>query len=303
MTRKQYVTADVFTDRPFGGNPLAVVLEAEGLSTATMQAVAREFGYSETTFVLPPRDPAHAAWVRIFTPTTEIPFAGHPNIGTAMVLARHGLPGGEPVGDRMVFEEAAGLVALALTRDASGQVVRAELTAPEPLRRLGPVPAADVAACLSLPVDRLSHASHPPLVATVGLPFVIVELDGAATLSAARPDLAAFRHALPRHGSDAVFCYVVTASAPARCSVRARMFAPLEDIPEDPATGSASAALTALLGQLSGGDAIEVDIRQGEEMGRPSHIAGQASRTPDGWIARVAGTCVEVMEGTIAVPS
>ncbi len=149
MARRRFVTVDVFTDRPFGGNPLAVVLDAEGLSTASMQAIAREFGYSETTFVLPPSDSAHSARVRIFTPTAEIPFAGHPNVGTAMVLARHGLPNGTTIGDRLTFEEDAGLVPIVLTRNAAGDVVRAELTAPEPLRRLGSIVVADVAAaCL-----------------------------------------------------------------------------------------------------------------------------------------------------------
>ena len=297
--RRRFVTVDVFTDRPFGGNPLAVVLDTEGLSAAAMQSVAREFGYSETTFVLPPADPAHAARVRIFTPTTEIPFAGHPNVGTAMVLAWHGLPSGAAAGDRLVFEEAAGLVPLTLARDGSGRVVRAELTAPEPLRMLGPVAAEDVAACLSLPV---AAVRHPPVVASVGLPFILAELDGPAALSAARGDVAAFRRVLPQHGCDAIFLYVVEAAPPARLSVRARMFAPLDDIPEDPATGSASAALAALLGERSGGEAVEIDITQGEDMGRPSRIAASAARTPRGWIAKVAGTCVEVMEGTIDVP-
>ena len=301
------MTVDVFTDRLFGGNPLAVVLQAEGLSATTMQGIAREFGYSETTFVLPPHDPAHSARVRIFTPTTEIPFAGHPNVGTAIVLARHGLPNDRPAGNRLVFEEDAGLVPLTLTRDEAGRVVRAELTAPEPLRKLGVVAVADVAVCLSLPSDAVVDGRHPPLVASVGLPFVIVELRDAARLAAARPDLAAFRRVLPppgsEHGSDAVFCYVVTATAPARCSIRARMFAPLDDILEDPATGSAAAALTALLGELSGGETIDADIRQGEEMGRPSTITASAARSPQGWIAKVAGTAVDVMEGTIAVPS
>ncbi len=144
---------------------------------------------------------------------------------------------------------------------------------------------------------------HPPLVASVGLPFVLAELDGPVSLSAAYGNVEAFRRVLPSHGSDAIFCYLVTKEAPGQSAVRARMFAPLDDIPEDPATGSAAAALAALLGDLSGGDAIQVDVRQGEDMGRPSRLAASAARTPTGWIARVGGTCVEMMEGTIAVPS
>ena len=107
----EFTTVDVFTDRQFGGNPLAVVTDAQGLSTEQMQAIAAEFNLAETTFVLPPKDPAHTAEVRIFTPKAEMPFAGHPNVGTAFVLARAGQSYGRAVaGDRLVFEEKAGLV-------------------------------------------------------------------------------------------------------------------------------------------------------------------------------------------------
>src|SRR3984885_15879207 len=130
--QRRYITVDVFTDRAFGGNPLAVVLDAEGLSTAQMQAIANEFNYSETTFVLPPRVSEHTAHVRIFTPRIEVPFAGHPNVGTAVVVAREWEANGRAPVDRFVFEEAAGLVSMRLLRDG-GVVVGAELTAPEPL--------------------------------------------------------------------------------------------------------------------------------------------------------------------------
>src|ERR1700722_12381307 len=129
--QRRYVTVDVFTDRAFGGNPLAVVLDAGALSTAQMQAIAVEFNYSETTFVLPPRDAAHDAQVRIFTVTGELPFAGHPNVGTAFVLATQAAK--PPV--RLMFEEAAGVVAVDILTEA-GTVVGAELTAPRPPTRL-----------------------------------------------------------------------------------------------------------------------------------------------------------------------
>src|SRR5246127_5465262 len=123
--QRRYITVDVFTDRAFGGNPLAVVLDAQGLTTAQMQAIAIEFNYSETTFVLPPREAGHDAEVRIFTPVRELPFAGHPNVGTAFVLAR--LAAKPPA--RLTFEEGAGLVPIdVLTED--DKVVGAELTAP-----------------------------------------------------------------------------------------------------------------------------------------------------------------------------
>src|SRR5882757_1088675 len=119
---RRYVTADVFTDRIFGGNPLAVVLDAEGLTTEQMQAIAAEFNYSETTFVLPPRETGHAAHVRIFTPRVEIPFAGHPNVGTAVVLASERESQGSPPIDRFVFEEAAGVVQIRLLREGGAVV-------------------------------------------------------------------------------------------------------------------------------------------------------------------------------------
>ena len=302
--RRRYVTTDVFTDRAFGGNPLAVVLDAEGLTTAAMQAIAREFGYAETAFVLPPADPAHTAHIRIFTPIAELPFAGHPNIGTALVLARHGLPGGVPLPEAMpqtlMFEELAGLIPVALTRDAAGRAVGAELTAPEPLSRRGDVTTADIAALAGLPVSAIVTGRHPPLVASVGLGFVFAELDSVASLAACVPDAAAFRRLAPLHGADALMVYV--ADRADRTIVHARMFAPLDGIPEDPATGSATAALAALLGELSGGDAIALTMRQGEHMGRPSLLHARAAREARGWIARVAGGAVEIMQGTLALP-
>src|SRR3984957_11467556 len=126
--QRRYITVDVFTDRAFGGNPLAVVLDASGLSTAQMQAIASEFNYSETTFVLPPQEPAHDAQARIFTVRSEIPFAGHPNVGTAFVLPRWA----ETPPARLLFEEKAGLVLVEILPE-QGKVVSTELTAPQPL--------------------------------------------------------------------------------------------------------------------------------------------------------------------------
>ncbi len=173
--RHRYVTADVFTDRVFGGNPVAVVLDAAGLSAEQMQAITCEFNYSETTFVLPPRDPSHTAWVRIFNPSREMPFAGHPNIGTAFVLARALEARGEAVADRMVFEEGAGLVPIELLREG-GTVVGAELRAPEPLSRRAEVSPDRAAACLSLAAADVIVDVHLPQVVSVGMPFLVVEL-------------------------------------------------------------------------------------------------------------------------------
>src|SRR5579884_3315006 len=154
--RLDFVTVDVFTERRFGGNPLAVVPQAAGLSDAQMQAVAAEFNLSETTFVLPPRDPAHTAQVRIFTPRAEMPFAGHPNVGTAFVLATEA-KGALKV--PILFEEKAGLVRLDLLK-AGGAVVGARLNPPQPLRRGLAVGSDIVAAACSLEAADIEAGNH-----------------------------------------------------------------------------------------------------------------------------------------------
>src|SRR3954471_20316210 len=175
--RRRYITTDVFTNRAFGGNPLAVVLDAAKLSTAQMQAIATEFNYSETTFVLPPADPAHDAQVRIFTVRSEIPFAGHPNVGTAFVLATQA----KPPPARLLFEEIAGLVPVEIQSEG-GKVVGAELTAPQPLKRLASVSAEQAAACLSLSAFDVSTERHAPQVVSAGLPFLVAELSSREAL-------------------------------------------------------------------------------------------------------------------------
>ena len=289
MAEYEFVTTDVFTNRRFGGNPLAVFPDARGLSSGDMQALAREWNYSETTFVLPPDDPAHTARVRIFGPAHELPFAGHPNVGTALVLAaRMEAPPGE-----MVFEELAGLVRIALTvRD--GEPI-ATLEVPQPLQ-LGPeVPVDVAAACLGLRPDQVLTGAHRPVVASCGLGFAVVEV-AADALGAAIPDTGAFRQALARvpsrEGGFALLAYSRDGEA-----VRARMFAPLAGIPEDPATGSAACALAALLLEVGGEGAHRLTIHQGVEMGRPSLLHAHASRGADGIRAGVGGGAVTVFRG------
>src|SRR5260370_939794 len=164
--QRRYITVDVFTDRAFGGNPLAVVLDAGGVTTAQMQAIAIEFNYSETTFVLPPRETAHDAEVRIFTVRSEIPFAGHPNVGAAFVLASRAKQSPE----RLVFEEKAGPVPVEILK-RDGNVIGAELTAPQPLKRLSQVSVEQAAACISLGASDIKTDRHPPHIISVGLPF------------------------------------------------------------------------------------------------------------------------------------
>jgi trans-2,3-dihydro-3-hydroxyanthranilate isomerase len=299
--QRRYVTGDVFTDRIFGGNPLAVVLDATGLTGAQMQAIATEFNYSETTFVLPPRETRHTAHVRIFTPRIEVPFAGHPNIGTAVLLARDLEAGGSTPVDRFIFEEAAGLVPIRLLR-RGGTIVGAELTAPEPLSILSSISVDDAGACLSLAPGEIGVAAHPPQVISVGLPFLVVEIASRDALRRAKPSLLAQERVLPPIGTDAVFAYVRgTASG----ELHARTFAPLDGCIEDPATGSATAATIALLATLRPESNAELSwrVEQGVDMGRPSLLLGRTEKR-DGLVTavHVAGHAVPVMHGSLQVP-
>lgn len=302
MIHRRYVTVDVFTRQLFGGNPLAVVFDAQGLETAQMQAIATEFNYSETTFILPPRDSSHTAQVRIFTARTEVPFAGHPNIGTAVALARELETRGGSRPERFVFEEAAGLVPIRLLREDNA-VVAAELTAPEPLS-VGPeVSVEDAAACASVAPEEIATATHPPRVISVGLPFLVMELTSRQALRRAKPSATAHERVLPAIGTDAVFAYVRGADAG---HLHARMFAPLDATVEDPATGSAAGAAIALLTQLRPeADAdLRWSIEQGVDMGRPSLILGRTEKRAGAVTAvRVAGHAVLVMSGTLQTPA
>jgi trans-2,3-dihydro-3-hydroxyanthranilate isomerase len=295
--QRRYITVDVFTDRAFGGNPLAVVLDAGGLSTAQMQAIASEFNYSETTFVLPPRDGAHDAQVRIFTVNNEIPFAGHPNVGTAFVLATQAA---KPPA-RLKFEEKAGLVPVEILAE-EGRAVGAELTAPQPLSRLTQFSAEQAAACVSLSAADIRTDRHPPLIVSVGLPFLVVELGSRDALRRARPDASAFARAFPCDGSDAIYFYTRDVPAAEACDLQARMFHPgPSGLSEDPATGSATAAAAALLADLSDERDGELKLRvgQGVDMGRPSLMLTRV-RKANGAVAsaHVGGRCVQMMEGS-----
>jgi trans-2,3-dihydro-3-hydroxyanthranilate isomerase len=300
--QRRFVTADVFSDRRFGGNPLAVVLDTAGLTTAQMQLVAREFNYSETTFVLPPQDAAHTAQVRIFTATQEVPFAGHPNIGTAVMLAQLRERAGSAPLENLVFEEAAGLVPIRLLREAA-QVVGAELTAPEPLSVGASVSREDVAACLSISPSDISKLNHPPQVVSVGLPFLVAELNSRDGLARCKPVTMAHERVLPPIGTDAIFAYV---RGGASGELHARMFSPLDATVEDPATGSASGATMALLATLQPDTDAERSwrVEQGVDMGRPSLILGRTVKRGGMVTAvHVAGQAVVVMSGTLNVPA
>src|ERR1700748_2781056 len=299
--QRRFVTVDVFTDRAFGGNPLAVVLDAEGLSAAQMQAIATEVNYSETTFVLPPRDKAHDAEVRIFTVRSEIPFAGHPNVGTAFVLASRAErpPRRLPFGEKWVR----GPVEIS---SANGQVTNAELTAPQPLKRMTQVSAEKVAACLSLSAADIKTDRHVPHIISVGLPFLAVEVASREALKRAKPNADAFAQTLPIDGNDAIYFYtrdVPASDAP--CVVQARMLHPgASGLSEDPATGSATAAAAALFADLD--DArdgeFKITIGQGFDMGRPSILLTRVRKEGGKVVsAHVGGACVFMMEGMLEV--
>jgi len=296
---RRYVTLDVFTDRVFGGNPLAVVLDCEGLSSGHMQSIASEFNYSETTFILPARKAQHTAQVRIFTPRVEVPFAGHPNVGTAVVLARELERQGRPPADEFLFEETAGIVRVRLQRE-SGRVTGAELTAPEALSVGSSLSAEEVARCLSLAPADIDASRHPPQVVSVGLAFLAVRLTSRDALRRARPDLAAHERFLPPLRTDAIFAYVPD---PEAGRLKARMFAPLDGCIEDPATGSATAATIALLATLDEKADSELawQVEQGVDMGRPSLLLGRTEKRAGVVRAvHVGGQVVEVMRGTFS---
>jgi trans-2,3-dihydro-3-hydroxyanthranilate isomerase len=298
--KRRYVTVDVFTNQVFGGNPLAVVLDAQGLSTAQMQSIATEFNYAETTFVLPARDAAHTAHVRIFTATVEVPFAGHPNVGTAVVLARELEAAGRPPVDQFLFEEAAGLVPMRLMR-AAGAVAGAELTAPVPLSAGASVSVEDAAACLSLSAADIRTAAHPPLVLSVGLPFLVVEVGSREALRRSRPNTLEHERVLPAIGTDAVFAYV---HGKIVGELHARVFAPLDASPEDPATGSAAAAAISHLAHLrpEADGNLSWRIEQGVDMGRPSLLLGRTEKRGGRVTAvRIAGHAVPVMHGVLQI--
>lgn len=292
--KKNYVVADVFTSTPFRGNPVAVVLDAHDLTTDRMQQIAIEFGYSETTFVLPPDNPAHTARIRIFTPATELPFAGHPNVGTAFVLAQHAERNGQSLPETLIFEEIAGLVPVRLLKEAE-QVIGAELCAPQALSCYSRVSAERVAACLSLLPENIAMENHSPLVASVGQPYLIAELASREALRNCIPNPQAFKATLPLDGATSLYAYTREMEPGEEGDLQARMFT--SRMTEDPATGSATAATTALLASLSARTSLSLNVSQGVDMGRESLLQAHWDATG----VRIGGQCVMVMEGTLNI--
>jgi trans-2,3-dihydro-3-hydroxyanthranilate isomerase len=295
----RYYTCDVFTETRFGGNPLAVLPHSDGLAPQQMQQIAREFNYSESTFVFPARA-GHTRRVRIFTPEREVPFAGHPNVGTAFVLASTGELGAIRSSMTATFEEEAGLVPIAI-RAEEGRITSCELAAPQPLSLGETFPVELVAAALSLDTADIATDTHPPQMVSVGLPFMMVELRDRAALERARANIAGIEALPTRDTRRSIYLYTRDAGA---FDLRARMFATLGGVREDPATGSAACAIAGLLAHSDANHdgRFRWRIAQGSEMGRPSTLLAYAHKT--GGVVQetgVGGACVLVSEGFIEV--
>ena len=296
---RRFVILDVFTSRRLAGNPLAVVLDTEGLDGAGMQAIAREFNLSETVFVLPPDEPAHRARLRIFTPARELPFAGHPTVGTAVLLGR--IDGGAGARD-LVVEETVGPVHCRV-EPLGPDLGRARFELP---RLPEPVPdeggdAAAIPAALGIAPGAVGFDGFAPETWSAGVPFTMVPLGGIAAVRQAKPDTGRWDAAFGTGGHSAAFVFC-RQTEEAGHAFHARMFAPRMGIAEDPATGAAVAAFAGLVARRGGlGDGEhDLVIEQGYEMGRPSQI--RLSLTIRGGAlatAAIGGEAVVVSEGMI----
>lgn len=311
MPSLDYHILDVFTDRVFGGNPLAVFPDARGVSDSVMQAIARELNLSETVFVLPAETPQGTRRVRIFTPGREVPFAGHPTVGTACFLVASGAVAPAAGSDRvhLVLEEGVGPVAVEVTLEP-GRPLRARFTAAVPphearvalgtsdLARMVGLDPRQIGADLPGVPGRLEAA-----FASAGLPFLVVPVRDVEAAGRARLDTAAWQELLSRRDPSRMVYIVAPTPAGADVDLRARMFAPDIGVPEDPATGSAAAALAGYLGSRAGEGEHHWALEQGVEMGRPSRLVVDA-RVEGGRVTRirVEGQAVPVAAGTLHVP-
>jgi trans-2,3-dihydro-3-hydroxyanthranilate isomerase len=296
----QFYTADVFTDRPFSGNQLAVFPKAEGLNETIMQQIAAEFNFSETVFVFPPLNSKIDRQLRIFTPSGEIPFAGHPTIGTAFVLTKIAsipLQGEET---EIIFQEGVGKVPVKV-KARDNQPVYAELQAPSAPEFKHDTPnIADLAQILSLEVTELITEEYQPQAVSCGLPFLFIPLRNLEALGKARINQPAWESILSSFWASQVYPFC----AVGKNKWRSRMFAPGLGIKEDPATGSAATAFAAYLANresdLNG--SWRWTIEQGIEMGRPSLLKASADKE-NGVIKeiRVGGTAVILTAGTMLV--
>jgi trans-2,3-dihydro-3-hydroxyanthranilate isomerase len=300
---RRYAVLDVFTDRPLAGNPLAVVLDGEGLDDARMQAIAREFNLSETVFVGSPEKPPHSARIRIFTPRHELSFAGHPTVGTAVLLALQ--DAGENPGAHeamLILEEKIGPVRCGVFLKGEG-CGRAIFDLPaEAVALASDLDRDAVCSALSLLPGEVGFENHVPSVFSAGLAFAFVPVRNLEVIARARPNTGVWHDAF---GSDAAAAFVYCREAEeSESDFHARMFAPTMGIEEDPATGSAVAALAGAIMRFDapGPGSHRFVIEQGFEMGRPSLI-GLELDVAGGRIegARIGGDAVVVARGTLCV--
>ena len=300
--RYRYITADVFTDRMFGGNQLAVFTDARGLESDTMQAIAREMNLSETVFVLPPETPRGTRRLRIFTPGRELPFAGHPTVGSAFVLTAIGEVPLDGELTRIVFEEGVGPVEVTVRAENGRPPTFAQLSAAK-LPEFGPPPpsAEIIASVLSIDASEIESGARAPQAVSCGVPFLFVTVRDLDALARIRVNTEQWeRHIASYWASD---IYVLTHTS-GEADIRARMFAPDMGIAEDPATGGAATALAGYILPPNAEDGVlRWTIHQGVEMGRPSTIFLEATIASGTITAiRVGGASVLVSEGTLTLP-
>jgi trans-2,3-dihydro-3-hydroxyanthranilate isomerase len=301
----KFYQADVFTGVPFGGNPVAVFPNAQGLNDFELQQIAREMNLSETVFVFPPTDQAAVVRLRIFTPTQEIPFAGHPVLGTFYVLAQLGLIAVTDGVTRVMQECNIGLFPVEI-HAREGEVIRVVMTQPKPLF-LGSVEETEdlfhIAKTLGLPKYQIVDTKAPVMVVSTGLPVVIVPVRALTAVRSIEPDAAAIVEMCERFGANGIMVYTMI-TVEDQATVHTRMFAPAIGILEDPATGSASGAMGAYLvhnGLVEVGLLTEIIIEQGYEIGRPSRILVQVESDDDAiQTVKVGGQVVMVVEGTLS---
>ena len=292
--RFRYLIVDVFSDRPFGGNQLAVLTDAQGLTETGMQAVTREFNFAETTFVLPADDPAHSRRVRIFTPGRELPFAGHPTVGTACALV---MDGQAPAGT-LVLEEGIGPIRVEVS-DGGGAVAGRFTVEQAPELAEAAISAADAAAILSLDQSAVTDV----FAAALGVEFTFIALASRDAVDSARLDMAEWSRRLAGRFGEQV--HVFAGELIDGGEIYARMFGPALGIAEDPATGSAAATLVGAAAIRAGADGdFLLAISQGVAMGRPSRIDASAE-VRSGAVERVhvSGAAAFVASGGIEVPA
>jgi len=299
-------TLDVFTEQPFGGNPLGVFPDAAHLPTDLMQKIARQMNLSETVFLGPPETPGGTARVRIFTPAVEVPFAGHPTVGTAIFLAAGG-EGRAATGSNevtLVLEENVGPVAVKVRMDGARPVFAQFTTALLPEHRPSGHDLADLAAMVGLDPTEVGFEGLAPEMVSCGLPYLVIPVRTLDAIRRAALDIALWRRLVA--DSWAHHVYLVCPQAEGQgVDFRVRMFAPGSGVPEDPATGSAAAALGGYLSAADGRDegTLSWALEQGIECGRPSLLYVEADRSGGATAAvRVGGAAVTVSEGTMTIP-